>query len=155
MAKNYSYVIDHDTGFAPMVHSDVLCTLSGCKSNTVEKYAEQGSWILGTGGKNTGVKGKIIYFMEVAMNYPIDDFRSQFLEQSKYLENIGNNNVLVSRNFNYFGDRAIDLPKELEHLHHGRWGCKCFDEAEKDRLLSYIRGRGFKPGMIGKPNNPR
>lgn len=153
MTKNYTYVMDHDTGFAPKIHNEVLCTLSGCKSNTVEKDAKQGSWVLGTGGKNTGVRGKIIYLMEVEMNYTIDDFSSKFPEESKYLEKKHGSNVLVSRNFYYFGDRAIDLPKELEHLHIGRWGRKCFDEAEKEKLLSHIQDKGFKPGIIGNPNN--
>ena len=41
MPKNYVYRLDHDTGFAPNIDYGI-CTLSGCKKATVEKWAERG-----------------------------------------------------------------------------------------------------------------
>ncbi len=41
MPKNYVYRLDHDTRFAPNIDYEI-CTLSGCKKTTVEKWAERG-----------------------------------------------------------------------------------------------------------------
>lgn len=154
MAKNYSYVVDHDTGFAPKIHNGKTCTLSGCKPRDVEKNADNGSWVLGTGGVKTGQSKKIIYFMEVTENYPIKEFKKQFPEMSKYLE--GNNrakNVLLSNNFYYFGDHAIEIPSELESIIKKYCGSKCFLNEDKDKLLRHLAHWGYKPGIYGKPNN--
>jgi len=85
MVKNYSYVVDHDTGFAPKIHDKKTCTLSGSKPRDVEKNSSNGSWVLGTGGVKTGQNKKIIYFMEVKKNYPIEQFKKRFPKMSKYI----------------------------------------------------------------------
>ena len=69
MGKNYVYRMDHDTGFAPNIDHNI-CSLSGCKKTTVEKWAEKGSWVIGIGGKNTGKPNKLIYAMKVEENQP-------------------------------------------------------------------------------------
>ena len=53
MPKHYVYRLDHDTGFAPNIEYRI-CTLSGCKKTTIERWAERGSWVIGIGGNNTG-----------------------------------------------------------------------------------------------------
>jgi len=37
--KHHSYRVDHDLGFAPHVDG-ALCTVGGCKTTTVERWAE-------------------------------------------------------------------------------------------------------------------
>src|SRR3972149_8351488 len=104
--KNYVYRMDHDTGFAPNVEYGI-CTLSGCKKETIELWAKEGSWIIGIGGKNTGKPDKLIYAMEVeeVLKYP--HFKKSHPRKSKYLQKQkAGNNVLLSKNFYYFGDRA-------------------------------------------------
>src|SRR5687767_10916373 len=64
MAKHYVYRMDHDTGFAPRV-SKGTCTLCGCKTTTVEAWANPGSWIIGIGGKGTGRPDALIYALKV------------------------------------------------------------------------------------------
>ena len=59
MPKHYIYRIDHDEGFAPNVDFGV-CTLCGCKKTSVEKWAQEGSWVVGVGGNNTGKPNKLI-----------------------------------------------------------------------------------------------
>jgi hypothetical protein len=67
----YSYVVDHDLGYAPNPN-DGICTLVQCKyskskrKNIIE-MADVGDWIIGTGGKSnqSAGAGKIIYLMRV------------------------------------------------------------------------------------------
>ena len=57
----YSYVVTHDTGFAPnpfLGH----CTLANCKPD-VRRTAQIGDWIVGLSPKASG--NKIIYAMQV------------------------------------------------------------------------------------------
>ena len=99
MPKHYVYRIDHDEGFAPNVDFDI-CTLCGCKKTTVEKWAQEGSWVVGVGGNNTGKRNKLIYAMEVEKVLPFFDFRSRYIRKSAYLraKHIGPEaNVLMSR----------------------------------------------------------
>src|SRR4029077_12631610 len=78
MPKLFSYVVDHDYGYAPCPFGD-FCTLAKCKYGTVKAktgspggnvagLAEVGDWIAGTGGvdrsKSAG-NGKLIYAMRV------------------------------------------------------------------------------------------
>jgi hypothetical protein len=62
MPKNYVYRMTHDTGFAPNLKYGI-CTLSGCKKNTIEVDAKRGSWVIGIGGNNTSKPNKLIYAM--------------------------------------------------------------------------------------------
>ena len=64
VAKHYVYRMDWDTGFAPNTKYGI-CSLSGCKKNSIERWAEQGSWVIGIGGNNTGKSDKLIFAMEV------------------------------------------------------------------------------------------
>jgi hypothetical protein len=77
MAKYFSYVVDHDYGYAPCPFGGV-CTLAKCKYGSIKcksgtrrnivELAEEGDWIAGTGGvdldKSAG-HGKLIYAMRV------------------------------------------------------------------------------------------
>jgi hypothetical protein len=145
--------MDHDTGFAPNVEYD-LCTLSGCKKTTIEKWAEKGSWVIGIGGNNTGKANKLIYIMKVDENLSYEEFRKRYPIKSKYLTSkAAGTNVLVSMEFYYFGNRAIDLPPDLKHIIIDRQGCKRILDKVVYRLIEHIKSKGFRPGKIGNPNN--
>ena len=70
----YSYVVDHDTGFAPNPYGG-LCTLCRCKfrkhrqgKRNIVELAKVGDWVIGTGGANkkkSAGHGKLIYAMRV------------------------------------------------------------------------------------------
>lgn len=146
--------MDHDTGFAPNV-GYALCTLSGCKKNTIEKWAKKGSWVIGIGGNNTGKANKLIYIMKVDENLTYKEFRKRYPVKSKYLNTkTAGPNVLVSKEFYYFGKRAIDLPPDLKHIIFDRHGCKRVSDKDVCKLVKHIESLGFNPGKIGKPNNP-
>lgn len=61
--KLYSYVVTHDTGFAPCPYGR-YCTLAYCKPR-IRKAAEEGDWVVGTGSASKRMAKKIIYAMKV------------------------------------------------------------------------------------------
>jgi len=61
--KVYSYVLDHDFGFAPNPFFGV-CTLATCKPK-IRDRATRGDWIVGTGCAKRKRRGKLVYYMRV------------------------------------------------------------------------------------------
>jgi len=158
MGEHYSYRIDHDKGFAPNP-DEGICTVSGCKSNTVEKWIEPGGWMIGIGGDNTGKSDKLIYAMEVEEKLGYREFAKRYPQKSEYLsENKAGENVLISEKFYYLGDKAIDLPKKLDHLIWNRQGCvsNCISDKDIELLEQYLNDQGFEDyGEYGEPNNKK
>lgn len=154
LSRHYVYRMDHDTGFAPNIEYGI-CSLSGCKRNTVEKWANRGSWVIGIGGKGTGKPNKLVYAMQIEENLTYDEFKSKYPRKSKYLlhEHAGSN-VLISKYFYYFGDNAIDLPLHLKHVVFDRQGCKRVSDEDISKLQKYLYNR-FNPGKLGNPNNSK
>jgi hypothetical protein len=79
--KLFSYVVDHDLGFAPNPYLG-YCTLVHCKFSDAEgrrnivELAEIGDWILGTDGSNrqSAGNGKLIYLMRVDEKPTFEEF---------------------------------------------------------------------------------
>jgi hypothetical protein len=130
MTRLFSYVVDHDHGFAPNP-SGAYCTLVKCKygwgtyKNIVE-LAEENDWIVGTGGadldKSAG-HGKLIYAMRVDEKLPLgdyyDDARFKHRIDAKHDLAKRGRFALVSRHFFYFGRNAIDISQiPIRHLRH-------------------------------------
>ncbi|MBE0512962.1 hypothetical protein IBX38_07920 [Candidatus Bathyarchaeota archaeon] len=152
MPRHYVYRLSCDRGFAPNVEYG-MCSLSGCKSNTVELWAEKGSWVIGIGGKNTGKPNKLIFAMNAEENLPYREFRRKYPEKSKYLSSkTAGTNVLVSREFYYFGNKAIEFPDHLKHIIWDRQGCKRVSDKDINKLERYLTER-YDYGKIGNPNN--
>lgn len=59
----YSYVIDHDLGFAPNPFHGI-CTLAACKP-MIRETAQIGDYVVGTGSKPNELQGRLIYWMKV------------------------------------------------------------------------------------------
>jgi hypothetical protein len=119
VATLFSYVVDHDLGFAPNP-SPGYCTLVHCKfggdsgRRNIVELAEVGDWIVGTGGSNkdSAGHGKLIYLMRVDEKIPFTSFLSDPRFRSRFdCRDFGNGNVfaLVSRRYFYFGENALDL----------------------------------------------
>jgi hypothetical protein len=153
MTKNYAYRMDHDTGFAPNTGFGI-CTLSGCKFTTVERWAEKGSWVIGIGGLGTNQSNRLIYAMKVEEKLSYQDFTARYSRKSHYLRGKPVESVLLSRRFFYFGDAAIDLPTESKHIIIDRQGCKRVSEEDIIHLEKYLVSN-FGYGVHGKPNNPK
>ena len=63
MARLYSYVVQHDHGFAPNPFWAV-CTLANCKP-VIRAHATVGDLIIGTGSADLGLAGHLVYWMRV------------------------------------------------------------------------------------------
>lgn len=127
--KLYSYVVDHDHGFAPNP-SGKYCTLVHCKfakrggKRNVVETANVGDWVLGTGGvsSDSAGNGRIVYLMRVDEKLEFD----RYLRDKRFAgrldhsdEGQGNKFALVSRHFFYFGREAVDvseLPPSLRNV---------------------------------------
>jgi hypothetical protein len=121
MVSLFSYVVDHDLGFAPNPY-DGFCTLVHCKfggtwgkPNIVELADEQ-DWILGSGGqsKRSAGNGKIIYLMRVDQKLPFEKYLKdpRFQGRSDCFDGgDGNRFALVSWTYFYFGKNALSVAK--------------------------------------------
>ena len=151
--RHYVYRMDHDTGFAPRIRSG-YCLLCGCKSTTVERWAQRGSWIVGIGGLRTGRPDHLIYAMKVGATPRLEEFARENPQLAAYLLERGMPHevpVLVSRHFFYFGRNAIRLSSHLRKLRidrHGAWRISAGDIALLEEFL-----QPFGPGKHGEPNN--
>ena len=150
--------MDHDTGFAPNIEYEI-CTLSGCKNNTIEKWATKDSWVIGIGGNNTCRSNKIIYAMEVDENLPYNQFKKkypnkheEYLRQMTEYKNKHGKRVLVSKKFYYFGNDAKDIPKSLEDILWNRCGCKLVSDEDINKLKKCLLEK-YSYGKLGNPCN--
>jgi hypothetical protein len=66
----YSYIVRHDSGFAPFFG---YCTLACCKPG-IRKYAKKGDWIVGLTPRHRGIGNRIVFFMEVEESLSFDDY---------------------------------------------------------------------------------
>ncbi len=113
MAKLFSYVVEHDHGFAPNP-CDGLCTLAKCKygshgwKNIIE-LAEENDWVAGTGGANLKKSAgheKLIYAMKVDKKLPLGEYCRRYRERIDAEHEVDERSrySLLSRHFFYFGE---------------------------------------------------
>ena len=129
MTTLFSYVVDHDTGFAPNPYGG-FCTLVHCKHGArsgrrnVVELAQRGDWIIGTGGqsKKSCGNGRVVYIMRVDDQIPFRDYLrdARFHGRADRKDRGGGNKyALISKMFFYFGRNAIhvsDIPTaNLDH----------------------------------------
>ena len=131
MSKLFSYVVQHDYGYAPNPESG-FCTLAKCKysrggrKNIIE-LAEVGDWIAGTGGADLRVSaghGKLIYAMHVEEKLTLreyhEDPRFRGRRDNEASEaHLQDRYALISSTYYYFGRNALDLSNlPARNLHH-------------------------------------
>jgi Nucleotide modification associated domain 2 len=159
--KLYSYVVDHDTGKAPNP-SGRLCTLACCRYSNHKKWknvlelAEKGDWIVGLGGKSekSAGRGKIVFAMRVTKTKPLDEYcKSPKFHKRRDAEAAPKQpwrQVLISRDFYYFGGKARTLPKSLfSKLKVQRGFRNHFSEGFIKKFVAWVRK--YKHGKIGEP----
>lgn len=176
--KLFSYVVDHDNGFAPNPYYGI-CTLAHCKwkgKNNVVELAEVGNWIVGTGGKGkkSAGHGKLIYAMRVDEKLTLKQYwsdprfrkkkrRKNGLYQQRQGDNLSKAKhwtsrvVLISRKHFYFGDKAKQIPRRFRfHSDHPleKKG-PGFRSNFSKRFVTAVTGwleRNFRAGIHGKPH---
>ena len=72
LPRIYSYVIEHDLGFAPNPFHGI-CTLACCKPY-IRKYATVGDYIIGTAAADTPIHGHMSYWMRVSQVITFDKY---------------------------------------------------------------------------------
>ena len=70
--KLYSYVVARDFGFAPNPFFGV-CTLATCKPK-IRATAAVGDWVVGTGSKEHGLDGRLVFAMRVSETLSYDQY---------------------------------------------------------------------------------
>jgi hypothetical protein len=163
--KLFSYVVDHDLGFAPNPYED-YCTLVHCKfggrtgRRNIVELAEENDWVMGTGGKgrDSAGNGGIIYLMRVNMKLPFSDYlRDARFQGRTDCEDFGSGNefALVSIRFFYFGRNALpisDLHGEFAAgLAKKGVGFRSDYSAERLKTLVAWFSKKYKKGMHGDP----
>lgn len=165
MATLFSYVVDHDLGFAPNPTSG-YCTLVHCKfegksgRRNIVELAKPGDWIIGTGGqgrKSSG-NGTVIYLMRVDENPPFPKFLSdhRFLGRADCRDwGEGNLFALISQKYFYFGRNAFSiskLPPDLATnlVKRGPGFRSDYPVAKLNRLVQWFE-RKYKVGLHGDP----
>jgi hypothetical protein len=168
MPKLFSYVVDHDLGFAPNPFGG-CCTLAKCKFGTkkrnIVEMAEKYDWIAGTGGadlsKSAG-HGKLIYAMRVDEKIPLSEYCQAYnghrvdadhevFEDGRF--------SLLSNHFFYFGRNAIDISeipdKHLDHpFEKSGPGYRCdFSDEFVEAFASWLPAT-FTKGVHGSPCKP-
>jgi len=177
--KLFSYVVQHDTGYAPNPYFGI-CTLCRCKyrgcakkpKNVVE-LAKEGNWVVGTGGasQRSAGHGKLVYAMRVDKTLTREQYyacprfaKKKPVENGTYQQRRGDNKrprtrferreqfALISRHFYYFGANAIAIPKkDFPHLEKRGPGFRSdFDEKYIDRFVTWLE-KGYKTGKQGEP----
>lgn len=101
--RAFSYVITHDTGFAPNPYGR-YCTLATCKPQ-IRRRARRGDWVLGVGSpKNVG-NGKLVYAMLVSKVLPIEEYATDPRFRYKQPDPEGKPSQRCGDNI-YYKDRA-------------------------------------------------
>lgn len=179
-ARLFSYVVDHDTGYAPNPYFG-FCTLCRCKHrdspnkprNIVERAAP-GDWIVGTGGADLSKSAghhKIVYAMKVEQKITRGEYflsrafackkpsgkegeyraRGDNLSPSNKFEAEGQFVLISRRHFYYFGNKPIKIPMgRFPHLEKSGPGFRSSFDVEYVTRFEKWM-TGKKPGKRGNP----
>lgn len=162
--KLYSYVVEHDTGYAPNPYFG-LCTLCRCKfrkrpegKRNIVEMAEVGDWVVGTGGKSerSAGHGKLVYAMRVDEMPTREKYYRRFSKRRRDNKSPHTDFekrrqfALVSRHFYYFGANAIEIPKTLKLEKKGPGYRSDFASADICRFLEWLTKQS-EPGKHGEP----
>jgi hypothetical protein len=168
MPKLFSYVVEHDRGFAPNPFGG-MCTLAKCKhrnnKRNIVEMAEIGDWIAGTGGadlsKSAG-HGKLIYAMRVDKKISLAEYCLDYNGKRVDAEHEvmrDERRALISNHFYYFGRNAIDISEiPSKHLNHafekkGPGYRRDFSEEFVEDFASWLETT-FRKGRHGDPCKP-
>ena len=180
----FSYVITHDSGFAPNPFGGVL-SLATCKP-IIRKSANINDFIVGTGSKSGIGNGKLVFagkiseVLELAeygkssvFDFKIPKARGNwwdkhgdniyYLKNSSWVQrrnihhgskdmehDLGGMNVLLCRDYWYFGDSAITIPYHLVSIVKMGPGHKRIkDKALVRNFLSWLKE--LPKGINGRP----
>lgn len=167
MPKLFSYVVDHDHGFAPNPLGG-MCSLAKCKfgwnKRNIVELAEVGDWVAGTGGANTkkcSGNGTLLYAMRVDQKLPLAGYFDLYGDRIDAKKDcaVTGRYAFISRHFFYFGRNAIDIDEIPQHnlVHRfekkGPGFRRDFPEDFVSSFATWIE-KTFKKGRHGAPCQP-
>lgn len=110
MSRLYSYLMTHDSGFAPNPFLGYL-TLATCMTE-IRRTKKVGEWVAGFASKALVKKCKalgidipyqgLIYLMEIGEILPLDSYFHDSRFQSKKALPLGSNNLMLERGDNIY-----------------------------------------------------
>ena len=113
----YSYTVARDYGFAPNPFGG-FCTLACCKPK-IRKGAKPGDWVIGVGGKDNKLVGRVIYAMVVKEALTFREYWSDPRFQSK-------KPVPSGTHKGFFGDNIYRWDDDLgEYIQSNSHHSKC------------------------------
>jgi hypothetical protein len=190
--KIYSYIVRHDTGFAPNPFGG-YCTLANCKP-AIRRAASIGDWIVGLSRKANG--NRMIFAMKVQekltfKNYFLDERfyfkrpnfktglianksgdniykpiasgkfkqlqsmhsvnRSKKEDLARKAHDLSGKNVLISKEFYYFGKDAISISPRFSKIVVGRGHKNKFSDKFISAFLKYLKSY-YKKGINSQPS---
>ncbi|MDP2905603.1 MAG: hypothetical protein Q8O22_04810 [Candidatus Omnitrophota bacterium] len=113
--KIYSYVVKHDTGFAPNAFWG-YCTLACCKPK-IRKLATVGDWVVGTGSVENIGNDKLIYAMKITEKLSFEQYSRDKRFQNKIpakglMEERGDNIFYKGENSGYILRKSLHNTEE-------------------------------------------
>lgn len=132
MPRLYTYVVRHDTGFAPNPYHG-YCTLACCKP-LIRKYARLGDWIMGGGSVATGRGAQLVYVMQVSETLTFDEYwhDPRFVDKKPCID---------ASYKDWVGDNIYPDANSWQQLPsmHSEAGCSpCEDDTDKDLSVDRI-----------------
>ncbi len=116
----FSYVLVHDTGFAPNPFWD-YCTLATCKPK-IRQQALPGDWVLGMGSPNNVGNGKLVCAMQVDEVLTIEQYDKdpRFVGKKPKLgggpdEQCGDNIYFKNKTGKWQQRPSFHQPKHMKH----------------------------------------
>ena len=117
LMRLYSYVLTHDTGFAPNPFRG-YCTLANCKP-VIRRTAQVGDWIVGLSPKASG--NKIIYAMKIdeilsyEQYFTDNRFQPKKPNDRETVHKCGDNIYQLANGEFYQLPGSMHKPKDMEH----------------------------------------
>ncbi len=134
--KLYCYVVARDFGFAPNPFYGI-CTLATCKP-TIRRTAQVGDWVIGTGSKNYGLQGRLVFAMRVTEVLTFDQYWSDPRFQAKRPTLTGSIKQAFGDNI-YHRDPATQQWQQANSHHSLKDGCpnpaNIHNDTKTDRVL--------------------
>lgn len=155
MTTLFSYIVDHDTGYAPNPFNGV-CTLAYCKY-PMRPHVQKDDYVIGVGKKELG--NRVVYAMRVTetlehdlylLDQRFEDRRGDYDNSNAKEEIAESSQALISDDFVYWGGEGPDVPERLRGLIVERQGYKSKINAPLiDEFLKWFKRQ--KRGCLGTP----
>ena len=128
MSRVYSYVVQHDLGFAPNPFMGA-CTLANCKPK-IRQVAKCGDLIIGTGSIEIRAENRLVYWMRVGEVTTFDEYWKDARFSKK--KPIMNGSLMQQYGDNIYWVDANNKYQQLDSFHSESDGSVSIPNLERD-----------------------